>query len=74
MQKIEINKNILIFQIKDRDLFTTLAKTCFVRVMKGEKQSQQNHLHKVLPHLVELGLGWEGFPIDQSRLTVQDVA
>ena len=26
MQKIEINKKILIFQIQDRDLFTTLER------------------------------------------------
>ena len=28
------------------------AKTYFVRVTKGQKQSQQNHVHELLPHLV----------------------
>ena len=31
MQKIEINKKISIFQIQDRDLFTTLICTVFIQ-------------------------------------------
>ena len=40
MQKIEINKNISIFQIKDRDLFTTLLPLEGVFMMQGGSGTQ----------------------------------
>ena len=49
MQKIKINKNILIFSIKDRDLFTTLVKT---KVRAAKQKVSKNYGTK--PSLAEL--------------------
>ena len=35
MQKIKINKKISIFQIKDRDLFTTLSQVVFHAIFQA---------------------------------------
>ena len=44
MQKIEINKKILIFQIQDRDLFTTLP----LSVLARSRASTDIFMHKFL--------------------------